>query len=195
MDDPRLRSNDKLFFRTLLHIAEQCARRADKFSLLEYGLVALRVRDQRCAGVFRPEPEQFSFAERLMDDTTSLPEKHLPSGFLHKVFPQIPVWGEENRPIFGDLTDDLFGIARCANDIAQRLNLGGAVDIRDGDMVRVHFAERLKTRSGTPLRQRAARVQIRQQHLLSWIQNLRGFSHEMNPREDDDVPIGGGCPA
>ena len=60
---------------------------------------------------------------------------------LDQVPAQLLVRREEDRPAGGNLPDDPLGVARRADDVAQRLHAGAAVDVADDGVARVRVDE------------------------------------------------------
>jgi hypothetical protein len=60
-----------------------------------------------------------------------------------------------------NLADNFLGVARSADDVAQRFNLGAAVNVRDRQMIGIALAKRLEQMCRAAVGQRAARLQVR----------------------------------
>src|SRR3979490_1019340 len=94
-----------------------------------------------CPWVTLFQLHQTSLGKHFMDDATALPEPQFPACFFYQIAPQMLVRREKDGPLGRDLADDFFRVARCANDIAQRFDLGAAIDVTDHKMIGVALAK------------------------------------------------------
>src|SRR5262245_33678580 len=109
-------------------------------SALQDWLFAFGVRNELSRGVTLEQPDELSFAERLVNDAAPLPERHLAIELLLQVGPEVFVGGEEDLSIRGNGLDDLLGVRRCADVVALGLHRRRAIDVRDRDGPRVASA-------------------------------------------------------
>ena len=58
-------------------------------------------------------------------------------GLLHDVAPQVLVGGKNNRLVCRNLLNQTGGVGAGADDVAHRLDVGGAVNVRHHNMVGV----------------------------------------------------------
>jgi len=155
--------------------------------MAQNGGFALGVGDDFCAGVFDFESDDFLFGEILVDYARTLPKQHFPSRFRHDVAAQIAIGGENDRPIARNLSHDIHRVGTGADNIAHRLNFGGAVDIRHHQMIGVGGFESGEGVGGAAIGEGAPGVEIRKQNLFVGVEDFRRFRHEVNPGKNDDI--------
>jgi hypothetical protein len=85
--------------------------------------------------------------------------------------------------------DDLGRVRRRADDVAHRLHLGAAVDVRQHLRVRVLVLERLECVGWTAVGERAARLEIGHHDDPIGVQDLRSLGHEVDAAERDHVAV------
>jgi len=95
------------------------------------GLDAFGVGDDRRIGKLDTGFLQRLYGEENVGVTAAGPELHLATGFLGDPLAEVLVGHEKNFPVGGHLVDDLDRVAAGADDVAERLHRGGAVDVGD----------------------------------------------------------------
>ena len=88
--------------------------------------------------------------------------------------------------------DDFDRVAAGANDVAERLDLGAAIDIGDGVKIGIGGLQRLEFRRRAAFLQRTAGVLVRQNDGLAGIEDFGRFGHEMDAAKNDDLGPGFG---
>ena len=86
--------------------------------------------------------------------------------------------------------DDLLGVARGAADVAFGLHRGRGVDIGHDRHARMTLAHQPDIGRGDRLGERAAGLEVGDQHGLFRVQQLRGLGHEMHAGQHDHVGVG-----
>jgi hypothetical protein len=81
-----------------------------------------------------------------MHHAGSIPEQHIAAGFLVEPTSEVFIRRKDDRLVRRHTVDYFFSVAAGADDIAQRFDLGSAVDVGDHDMVRMFVAESLEKR-------------------------------------------------
>src|ERR1700693_2860529 len=102
---------------------------------------ALGMRQDLGVGVKDLELDQLFLRKHLVNYANARPQDQIATCLFDKVATQILVWCKNDRPIWRNLVDDLFCIAGRADDIAHRLDLGGAIDVADNDVARIFLFE------------------------------------------------------
>src|SRR3989304_4520682 len=146
--------------------------------MLKHTLFALGMRKDLCPRMAYFELDELSLGEHLVNDANARPQNQLATGLFDEVTAQILIRRKNNGLVHGDLAEDLYCIARGADDITHRLDLCAAIDIAHDDVVRVLLSETLEKMRWAALRQRAPGFQVRDQDLLRWVENLRRLSHK-----------------
>ena len=72
---------------------------------------------------------------------------------------------------------------------SKRLHLGAAVDVGDGEEIRVGCLQFAQFGRRTTFLQGTAGIAIGQDHRLVWRQNFRRFRHEMHAAEHDHIGV------
>ncbi len=104
------------------------------------------------------------------------------------VFRQILV-GQEDHGVGVEALDHLHRVRRGAADVDLRLHLGRGVDIGDHRHAREFLAQQPHVLAGDGGGERAAGAQVRDQHGLVGIEDLRGLGHEVHAALHDDVGV------
>ena len=81
--------------------------------------------------------------------------------------------------------DDVHHVAACDADIAGGLHVGGRVDVADKRVVRILLAEFFDVLAGNGIGEAATRERTRDNHVFLRVQNLGGFAHETDCREEN----------
>jgi hypothetical protein len=97
--------------------------------------------------------------------------------------------GCEHHLLIRERLDDLHRVRRRADDVGQRLHVGGAVDVADHGVIRILLEPLREQRRGTAVGERAARVEIRDHDDLVGVEDLRGLRHEVHAAEADHVGL------
>ena len=96
--------------------------------------------------------------------------------------------GRKRMPlVLGDGVDHVEHVAAGAAVVELRLHLGGRVDVADGDVVGELRLPAAHVLGGHRGRERAAGLEVRQQHPLAGRQDRRGLRHEVHAGEDDHL--------
>ena len=164
---------------------------ANEVGVLEHRPRALGVSHHNAPRVVPLGPQQILHAEDLVHHARSGPEDHRPTGHLREVPPQVLVGDEQDLFVGGHAFDDLAGVATGHNPVAQALHRRGGVDVGDGLKVapfRPQLGlERRQLVGGATVGERAARLQVGQQHPLLRAQDLGRLGHEVHPGEDNGL--------
>ena len=128
-------------------------------------------------------------AEFNVGVTISPPEGHGASGLLHHPGAQILVRHKKDVAIGRAGIHDLHRVSARADDVAERLHLGAAVDVGDGQKIRVGLLQFPEFVSRAAFLERASGALVRQNHDLVRAEDLGGLRHEMNAAEDDDIRL------
>lgn len=64
-----------------------------------------------------------------MDEASALPEYHVSACLFHDVATQITVWSKNNGLILRNLVNNFDGVGTGTNNVADRFNASGAVDV------------------------------------------------------------------
>ena len=124
------------------------------------------------------------------------PSQHVqgPPGRLLDVGAQEHVRSEQDLDVVAvlgvDVLDDLHGVGRRAAVVGQRLDLGGRIDVHHHDRPGVLGLPTMQLRSGDRIGQRAAGVEIRDQHALLGAQDRGRLGHEVHAAEHDGLGPG-----
>ena len=145
------------------------------------------MRDQLRFGMTHFELLQLPLGELLVHDAEPRPLHQLPAGLLLHPGAEVAIGREDDLRMARETVDDLLRIARGADDVAERLHAGGAVDVADDLVVRIALQPLRELVGRAAVGERAAGVQVRQQDLLVRVQDLRGFRHEMDAAEYDHL--------
>lgn len=192
VDDACLGGHDELLARIVDRIVQQACCRSDEVSLLQDMRLALRMGDQLGLRMADHQLGDLLIRKDLVHHAGTVPDHHIPTGLLHQIGAQVLVGRENDGLILRDTLNDLDRIGGRAADVGQGLHLRRAVDITDHDMVRILLLELAEQRRRTGIRQRATRLQVRQQDLLMRGEDLGCLRHEMDSGKDDDIGIGTG---
>ena len=139
MDDTRFSDDDKLLGRAGLAVADHLLGRAYDISQLAHFSQALRVDYDFCFRKSPSHPLERVAPEFHVRVTIALPQRHGPASLFHHPRSQILVRDEKQVPVFRRSIDDFDGVATGANHVAERLDLGAAIDVGDGVKIRVGF--------------------------------------------------------
>ena len=151
----------------------------------------LRVRNDGGIWIFFAD---FVYAARRELDvhvTGALPQIHSASCAFHYPCAEILVRNKENISIDWRCANDLVCVAAGANHVGQRFHASTAIDVGDHVIIFVRvLSQKLRqlfrrTRFG----ERAAGIEIRQNHTLGRINDLGCFRHEMDATKQDDVRV------
>ena len=128
-------------------------------------------------------------ADAGVDVALAVPDVHAPAELLLDVGAEPHVGAEQDLGVRAvrlvDVAHDVDGVGRGAAVVGQRLDLGGRVDVHHDDALRVLRApvgELLGVDRGG---QRAAGVEVGDQHGLLGAQDRGGLGHEVHAAEDD----------
>src|SRR5258708_35702545 len=97
------------------------------------GIFAFRMGNELGLGMVLEKPDQFSLAERLVNDAAALPQGHLAADLLLEVAAEILVGRKKDFLVVRNGPHDLFRVGRRADVVALVLHRGRAVDVRDRD--------------------------------------------------------------
>ena len=129
-----------------------------------------------------------SAGEALVHLAAALPGDDLHLGLRGDVAREIFV-GQEDHFVRAEALDHLHGVRRRAADVALRLHVGGGVDVGHDRHAGKTLAQQAHVVAGDGGGERAAGAQIRDQHGLVGIEDLRGLGHEMHAALHDDVGV------
>ena len=104
--------------------------------------------------------------------------------------PRFFVGHKQQVSIGGGGFDDLDRVAAGANHIAERLDLGAAIDIHDRVEIRIGLLQLTQCSSRAAFFERTAGVPVRENHQFVGIEYLRRFGHEVDAAEHDDLGVG-----
>ena len=188
-----LGDDDDVFDRRVLAVGDHLLGRADFVSQQPNRLGAFRVGDDEGVGIFRLDPVDGVAGELDVDITVALPQIHLAAGLLHDPGTEVFVRDKKDGPVSGSELDDFHGVAGGADDVAERFDAAGAVDVGDDVVVflRVRLEEGFELVGGAGLFERAAGVGVGQDDDFFGVHDLGGLRHEVDAAEGDDVGIGG----
>lgn len=133
--------------------------------------------------------DQVAHAEDFVDHAGAVPENHFAPGDLLEVVPQVAIGDEEDFILFGNTTDDLFGVAAGYDPIGKRLHFGGGVDVGDGlELAPIdaeHFLIAGEFVRRAAIRKAAPGFHVGQEYDLFGIEDLGRLGHEMDATEND----------
>ena len=195
MDDVALGGDDEFPFRRGEDEVQDRTGGADVIGMIEDALVAFRVRRDQRVGMAGLELHQFAGGKPVMDDAGAVPQDHFAAGLAGQIGAQVLVGREQDRLVLGQLVDDVFGVGRGDDDVGKRLHLGRAIDVGEGDVVRMGGAEAGEVVGRAGFLQRAAGVGIGQHHRFVGAQDLRHLGHEADPGKNDHIGVRGRGPA
>src|SRR5690606_24604304 len=107
-----------------------------------------------------------------------------------QVSAKILVWGKDDGLLRRYRPNNLFSVGRGTDNITQRFDSCRAVDVRNDYMIRVCLTKPAEGFGFSRVCKRATGFQVRQNYLLVRIENLGGFTHEVNTCEHDHVGCG-----
>ena len=151
------------------------------------GLGAFGMSDKGCVGVLISDFGDRGVCPLHVHITVALPERHRPAGLFHHPLAEIFVRHKEEILVRRTLLHNFLGVAAGANNIRECLHFGAAVDIGDGEEIRVGCLQFTQFGRRTTFLQRTAGIAIGQDHRLVWRQNFRRFRHEMHAAENDHI--------
>ena len=126
-----------------------------------------------------------------MHHAGAVPQDHGAAGDLTEILAEVPVGHEKYFFILGDSVDDLAGVARGDDPIAQRLGGGGAVDVGDGLEDPAIFAQHLlvagEAGCGATVCQAAACFEIGQDDCTARVEDFGGLGHEVDAAKHNDL--------
>ena len=127
-----------------------------------------------------------------MDIATPPPEIHFAARLFHHPRAEVLVGHEENVAVFRRGVDDFDGVPTRHNHIRECLHARTAIDVGDDIVILVPvFLEKrgeLFGRAG--IREGTTGIHVGNHDGFSWAQNLRRFTHEMNPAKGDHLGVG-----
>ena len=94
--------------------------------------------------------------------------------------------------ILGNRLDDRLRVSGRAAVVALGLHLGGRVHVGDDDRARVLRLPRAQLVGGDRRGERAAGVEVGDEHGLLGAEDRRGLGHEVDAAEDDRLRVGAG---
>ena len=148
--------------------------------------------DEAAGGAGLGAAQQGLLAEGFMHDAAAWPEGELAAALALHPAAQVLVGGKQDRPVGWQLLHQIHRVTAGADQVAEGFHRRRAVDVAHGDVVGVLGAEGGKRLGGAGIRQRAAGVQVRQQHGFGRAEDLGGLRHEVDAAENDHLGVGGG---
>ena len=176
--------------RRLLDIVQHGFGRTDKVGHLQQRRIALGMCYNGRVGMFGFQLQDALGLHRIVHCAHAVPQHHIAAGHAIDVATQVAVGGEDDLLILGQRTHQLLGIAACADQVAQGLDLGRTVHIADHHVVGMLRLESRKFICLATLGQRARRFHVGQQHLARWVKYLGRLGHEMHSAEHNDIRRG-----
>ena len=88
--------------------------------------------------------------------------------------------------------DDVHHVAACDADVAGGFHVGSRVDVADKRVVRILLAEFFDILAGNGIGEAATRERTRNDDVFLRVQNLGGFTHETDCREENRLLLDGG---
>ena len=131
--------------------------------------------------------DQPALGKLFVDHAAPRPKPHFASRIPDEEAAQMLIGREQDGLLGRNLPDDFLRVAGGADDIAERLDLGAAVDIGDRHMIGVALAKRPELVRRTTIGQRTACLQVGEQHQPARVENLRRLGHEQHAAEDDHI--------
>ena len=190
MEDAGLGGDDEFGDLGVFHrIIEDSSRASDVMRQTQHRGLALGVREDVRARVARHQLDELPLRERLVDDARRLPQIHRATRLFHQPRAEVPVGREQDRTVDRQALDHALRVARCADDVGEGLRIGGTVDVRHDEVLRMGVLPGLQLGRGAPVRERAAGGQVGQDHDPLGIQDLCGLGHEVDPAEHDHVRL------
>ena len=127
-----------------------------------------------------------------MHDAAAWPEGELAAALALHPAAQVLVGGKQDRPVGWQLLHQIHRVTAGADQVAEGFHCRRAVDVAHGDVVWMLGAEGGKLLGRAGIRQRAAGLQIWQQHGFVRAEDLGGLRHEVNAAKNDHLGVGGG---
>ena len=188
-----LGDDDDVFNRGVLAVGDHLLGRTDFVGEEPNCLGAFRVGDDKGVGILSLDAVDRVAGELDVDVAVAFPEVHLAAGLLDDPGAEVLVGDEEDGAAFGGEVDDFHGVAGGDDDVAERFDPAGAVDVGDDVVVllRIRVEEGFEFGGGAGLLERAAGIGIREDDDFPGVHDFRGFRHEVDAAEDDDVGVGG----
>ncbi len=124
-----------------------------------------------------------------MHDAAALPHVEVVAAELARDPAREMAIGRENQRLAVEVLRHLHRVRRGADEIAHRLHLGAAVDVREHLRVRVLVLEFLERVGRAAIGERAARAEVGHDHDPVRVQDLRGLGHEVDAAERDHVAV------
>src|SRR5574341_851896 len=97
--------------------------------MLKHTRFALGMREDLCPRMAYFKLDELSLGEHLVNDANAGPQNQLATGLLDEVAAQILIRRKNNGLVHRDTAEDLYCIARSADDITHRLDLSAAINI------------------------------------------------------------------
>ncbi len=154
------------------------------------GATALGMDQQVRGRVLRRHPVDVLGPDAGMDVALAHPDGQLATRDPLQPEAQEHVRQEQDLAVGGDGIDDRLGVARRAAIVRLCLHRRRGVDIGHDHRIRVLRLPGDELLGGDGVGQRAARVEVRDEHRLLGAEHGRGLGHEMDAAERDDR----GCP-
>ena len=157
-----------------------------------HGLGALGMCDDEGVGIFFFDFMNGIARELDVDIARAFPKVHLATGLFNDPLTEVGIGNEKNGAVGGGFLDDESGVAGGADDIAERLHAGRAIDVSDDVVVLVLVLGEVGFQlvGGAGLLERTAGVFVGKDDCFVGIEDLGGLGHEVNSAEGDDVGIG-----
>ncbi len=134
-------------------------------------------------------------ADAGVDVALAVPDAHLAADRLLDVGAEEHVRAEEDLGVLAvrlvDVPHDGDGVRRRHAVVGLGLDLGGRVDVHHDDGAGVLGLPGAQLGRGDRVGQRAAGVEVRDQHGLLRAEDRRGLGHEVHAAEDDRLRVGG----
>ena len=92
----------------------------------------------------------------------------------------------------GDCFDDVHHVTAGDADVAGGLHVGGGVDVANERVIRILLAEFFDVLAGDGIGEAATRERARNNDVFLRVQNLGGFAHETDCREENRLLLDGG---
>ena len=157
-----------------------------------HGVGAFRMRDHRRVWILLANFANAPGRELDVHVTSPLPQIHFAPSPLHHPRAQILIGHEKNISIVRRGAHNFVRVTARADHVRLRLHARAAIDVGDHIIIFVGvFLEKGRQFFWRArFRERAASIEIGQNHSLGRVNDLRGFGHEMNATEENHVRVG-----
>ena len=136
-----------------------------------------------------PRFHDFLYGKKHVCVARARPKLHFALRLLRDPRAEILIRNEENFPIRGNVFDDFFRVSARANNVCERFYRRAAIDVCDDVKIRIFRLVCGELGGVARIRERATRLDDRQQNRSRRIYDFRGLRHKMHAAKHDYVRV------